>query len=264
MLFTKAHLKDHLRNLNLEHDDTVLIHSSMKAIGEVEGGAETVISAFIEYFYDGLLIFPTHTWKYIDEPDFVFNPQASPSCVGLLTNLFMKRQDVVRSLHPTHSVAAIGKTAKEYVQGEEQCNTPCPRKGCWGKLYDLNAKILFVGCSLKRNTIIHGVEEWNNIPNRLSPEPRAFKIDLNNGGTYTHLSHTHKSPVKDISFNYDKLEPALFKHRIAKLDYFGNAKTYVCDVVNMVDITSKFLKKEPNLFLDDKPIPEEWYRLQSS
>ena len=29
--------------------------------------------------------------------------------MGLLTNMFMKRPGVVRSLHPTHSIAAIGK-----------------------------------------------------------------------------------------------------------------------------------------------------------
>lgn len=259
MIFTKAHLKDHLRHLNLKPNNTVLIHSSMKAIGKIEGGAETVIDAIIEYFSDGLLILPTHTWKHVGEADFVFNPNTSPSCVGVLTNLFMKRDGVVRSLHPTHSVGAIGKIAHEYIQGEEQFNTPCPRNGCWGKLYDLNAKILFIGCSLKRNTIIHGVEEWNNIPNRLSPDPVEFKIDSGNGDIHTQLYHKHQSPVEDISSNYDKLEPALLKHGIATLGYFGNAKTYVCDAAKMVDLTSELLKNNQDLFLDAKPIPTNWY-----
>ena len=33
---------------------------SMKSIGEVEGRADTVLDALIEYFKDGLLLLPTH------------------------------------------------------------------------------------------------------------------------------------------------------------------------------------------------------------
>ena len=98
----------------------------------------------------------------------IFDPMTEPSCVGILTNLFMKRPGVFRSLHPTHSIAAFGKGAEDYIQGEEKVDTPCHRNGCWGKLYDLGAKILFVGCTLRSNTILHGVEEWNQIPMRLT------------------------------------------------------------------------------------------------
>lgn len=88
----------------------------------------------------------------------------------------MKRPGVACSWHPTHSVAALGRGAHEYVQGEEQWDTPCPRGGCWGKLYDLGAKILFVGRTLRSNTIIHEVEEWNGIPNRLTGYHQPLKI----------------------------------------------------------------------------------------
>lgn len=55
----------------------------------------------------------------------VFDSKKEPSCVGILTNLFMKRAGVVRSLHPTHSMAGFGKNAAEYLAGEEYRNTPC-------------------------------------------------------------------------------------------------------------------------------------------
>ena len=45
--------------------DTVTIHTSMKAIGEVEGGADTVIDAFCESLDEGLFLVPTHTWSYV-------------------------------------------------------------------------------------------------------------------------------------------------------------------------------------------------------
>ena len=92
----------------------------MKSVGEVEGGADTVLDAFIDYMKDdGLLIFLTHTWEQINDEYNVFNPMTEPSCVGILTNLFMKRPGAVRSLHPTHSVAAIGKDAGNIPQAKK-------------------------------------------------------------------------------------------------------------------------------------------------
>ena len=51
-MYTKAELKQQLQNAGLTGKETILIHSSMKAIGEVESGADTVLDAWMEYFAD--------------------------------------------------------------------------------------------------------------------------------------------------------------------------------------------------------------------
>ena len=102
--YNKQQLQDQLESMGLKGDETILIHSSMKSIGEVDGGADTVLDAWMEYFKDGLLLLPTHTWKTVNADNPVYNPQTTPSCVGLLTNMFMKRDGVIRSLHPTHTM----------------------------------------------------------------------------------------------------------------------------------------------------------------
>ena len=89
--YNKQQLKGQLESMGLKGDETILIHSSMKSIGEVDGGADTVLDAWMEYFNDGLLLLPTHTWKTVNADNPVYNPQTTPSCVGLLTNMFMKR-----------------------------------------------------------------------------------------------------------------------------------------------------------------------------
>lgn len=259
-MFTKQDLLDSISKIGILPSDTLLVHSSMKAIGQVDGGADTVLDAFIEYLQDdGLLIFPTHTWKQMNDEYNVFNPLTEPSCVGLLTNLFLKRLGVIRSLHPTHSVAALGKDAAEYTSGEEQFDTPCSRDGCWGKLYDRNAKILFLGCSLKRNTFLHGVEEWINIPNRLMAEPRQLKIVNPDGGTIDRPLRSHHFPSGNVSYNYDKMLAPFLHYKVAKDGKIGDAESVLCDAVGIADITSKFLHKNPELFDDNNPIPEEWY-----
>lgn len=114
-MFDKNTLKKDLENMGLTGKETILIHSSMKSIREVYNGAEEVLDCLIEYFKEGLLLLPTHTWKNVNEENPVYDPDNTASCVGILTNLFLKRDGVIRSLHPTHSMAGIGKDAKDYL-----------------------------------------------------------------------------------------------------------------------------------------------------
>ncbi|HHU74900.1 MAG TPA: AAC(3) family N-acetyltransferase [Clostridiales bacterium] len=245
--------------LGIKPTDTLLIHSSMKAIGEVEGGADTVLDAFIEYMKDGLLIFPTHTWAQMSDEYSVFNPLTEPSCVGLLTNLFMKRPGVVRSWHPTHSVAALGKDAASYVEGDYHWDTPCPREGCWGKLYDRKAKILFLGCTMIRNTYLHSVEEWNDIPNRLSEKRINLTIQTPDGRMIERPVYRHHNPGGAVSDSYAKMEKPFLHTGIAKKGYIGDAACLLGDAVGMGDLTSDYLKRKPDLFSDQEPVPTEWY-----
>lgn len=54
MAYTKAELKRDLAAMGLTGTETILIHSSMKSIGPVEGGADTVLDAWMEFFAEGL------------------------------------------------------------------------------------------------------------------------------------------------------------------------------------------------------------------
>ena len=84
MAYTKADLKHDLVAMGLTGNETILIHSSMKSIGPVEGGADTVLDAWMEFFAEGLLLLPTHTWQSIDQDHPVFDVRRSPCCVGIL------------------------------------------------------------------------------------------------------------------------------------------------------------------------------------
>ena len=258
-MYTKNDLINCIANLRIEPTDTLLIHSSLKSIGKVENGADTVLDAFIEHMKDGLLIFPTHTWAQIGDEYNIFNPATEPSCVGILSNLFLKRPKVIRSWHPTHSVAAIGKNADVYVAGEEKWDTPCPRGGCWGKLYDRKAKILFLGCSLKSNTFLHGVEEWDGVPMRLADIYQQLKIVTQEGQIINRPLYRHHNPLCDVSHNYDKMQEPFIYTGIAKKGLIGDAVSVLCDAVGMADLTTSFLRRNSDLFGNDNPVPHEWY-----
>ena len=193
-MYTVNELTKQLANMGLHGTETILIHSSMKAIGTVEGGADTVLDALTAYFKNGLLLFPTHTWGTINEQNPVYNPAKEPSCVGLLTNLFLKRNGVVRSLHPTHSLAGIGENAAGYLAGEENCNTPCTPGGCYDRLRECGGKILLIGVGHARNTFIHSVEEVLNVPNRLADMPMKLAVVMPDGSRKTVYMRKHYNP----------------------------------------------------------------------
>ena len=280
--YNKQQLKDQLESMGLKGDETILIHSSMKAIGAVDGGADTVLDAWMEYFKDGLLLLPTHTWKTVNADNPVYNPYTTPSSVGLLTNMLIKRDGVIRSLHPTHSMSGYGKNAAEYLAGEEYNNTPCTPGGCYDRLKEVGGKVLLVGVGHERNTYIHSVEEVLNVPNRLSDMPMELVIELqeesNNSGklppynrddgwkkhtdnklyrkVYVRKHYNAKQP--HISEDFVKLNQIFLDSGVVRKVKFGDADSLLCDAKGMFNIVRQVIAPDPECIVtkDTLSMPE--------
>lgn len=252
-MWKKADLKEQLAQMGLTCEDAVLIHSSMKAIGEVEGGADTVVDTFMEFLKDGQFMAPTHTWKQMGPEHPVFDPETDPCCVGIIPEIFRKREGVVRSLHPTHSMAVYGKNAREYVKGEENLHTPCDPSGCWGRLREIHAKILLIGVTHARNTYIHSIEESFDIPERLTEEPAAFQMRMPDGSIKDVPMHRHYNrKMAHISEAFDKLADYYCQTGAAKKVKFGDADCILCDAEKLFEKTGDILKKKPDFFIPDE------------
>lgn len=258
-MFTARQLESQLRKMNIPRDGTLLVHSSFKSMGEISGGAQTVIDVLCRYMNDGLLLMPTHSWHTVGPDNAFFDPKATPSCTGILGQLLLERNGAIRSVHPTHSLAVWGKDADEFVNGEHTVSTPCGRRGCMGKLLDRKGKILFIGCDLSKNTFLHGVEEWCGIENRLGDEYACF-LTLNDGSTYIGSMQPHNAPVPDVSRNYIKMTEPFLRLGVAAEGQLGDAHCYVCDCARMARITTELLIVQPDLFLDGEPVDEALLR----
>lgn len=254
-MYTKEQLLNQITEMNIDPKGTILIHSSMKAIGDVENGADAVLDAFTDYMKEGLLVFPTHTWATIGEDNPTFYVNETPSHIGVLTELFRKRPDVVRSFHPTHSVAALGTDAKVFTADNETFDTPAARGSSWGKLLDRKAKILLIGVDLTRNTYIHGVEEWNDIPGRLLDEPQELSTILPDG---TKIQVHSKRHIPGFSEYYWKVEELLAEKGAIEYAQLGDATVLICDAVLLNKYISQMLQIDPSIFSDNKPLSQEF------
>lgn len=250
-----------LRKIGIRENDTILMHSSMKSVGEVDGGAKTVIDALKDTLRNGMLVLPTHTWATVNEEHPLYDPDKEPACVGILPNLFLKEEGVFRSLHPTHSLAAwsadeleckdkMHTRAYQFVQGEEAFETPCNRKGCYGKLYDMDAKILLMGVGLNKNTFMHGVEEWFGISERLTKETLALEIRMPDGSNKSVAMHKHYKPKNiSISENYTRMYQPFLEEGAMQIGKIGDADCMLIQTQQMTEIVNRYLSKDRNYFL---------------
>lgn len=254
--YTKQDLMNDLEKAGINKKGTLLVHASLKSIGAVEGGGETVIAALCEYMKDGLLVIPCHTWSTVNTENPVFNAKKSPSCIGVLPELFRKTAGVARSLHPTHSLCARGKDAVDFLRGQERFDTPCAPDSCYGVLAKRNADVLLIGVDFGRNTSIHCIEEVANVPTRIKQTAETFVVIDETGTAIDCPSYRHDNANSDL---YVKLEPVMKERGQLREVSFGAAKCLSFKQTELFETTLELLKKDIHLFDDDKPIPKELY-----
>lgn len=249
-MLTKNKIKEILKEIGLVSNDTIMIHSGLRAIGEIEGNAEGLIEVLQEYFYDGLIIFPTHTWAYMKEDNMVFDKNHMESCVGALSNVARNTKGFIRSMHPTHSVCAWGNDAKAYTDLDRYATTPAGVNNCFGELKNRNAKILFLGAPLSKNTFVHSIEEEFNVPDRFTSHIYHF-ISKDKEITLEYDMPRHYSTKSDhISDHYEKLLPRMLQRGIAKEFLFGNAICHMVDAKGCYEYVSELLKDNIHIFDD--------------
>ncbi len=273
-MHTKASILNDLARMNAPRDKVVLVHTSLRAVGEVEGRGEGFLEALIEYFTadGGLLLIPTHTWRNLDrgcaEP--TLDMSSPETCIGTLPNIAAVHPMAHRSLHPTHSMSVFdGKTkagepgpAEDYIAGEVMVDTSTSPKGCYGRIYDMGGKILLVGVVHNRDTYLHSVEERMDVPNRLSVNHVPTKIRLKSGDVIERpIRHHHAEGIKDVSARYPKYEPA-FRHYGAIADgTVGNAAVQLCDARGMADVMKIVRERSGGIELmaDEEPLNPAYY-----
>ena len=180
-------LEDDLVLAGINEGDTLMVHSSLSKIGNIQDGAKTVITSLLRQIGEnGNLVMPAYS--YIDsmentahEKDYVFNPLTTPSVVGKITEEFRKWPNVKRSLHPTHAVCAYGPQADFITEGHLNAETNFGLNTPFHRVRELKGKIVGLGVNIGPVTIYHSVEDF--YPDQfqgvylLQPEP--IKINVN-------------------------------------------------------------------------------------
>ncbi len=232
-----------LHRSGLKAGDRVLVHSSLKSFGRVDGGAETVIEALMRVITEnGTILMPTFTLSNMSAERPVFDVLRSPSEVGKITEVFRRREDTCRSLHITHSVSAWGKEA----EGVASMSVT----SAWGKdspfqwLLDRDGKILMLGTDYNTCTLIHKAEEDLQIPYREMTSYPGSSLILSDGKVISNSTKVYvrkEGVVSDWSAFIAELKG---KHSgIAKQVQIGQASVSVVGARELYDITVRAIRQ---------------------
>ena len=244
-IVTKEMLIEGFRSLGITHDDTLLVHSALSSFGYVEGGAETVIEALLETVKDGTVAVPTLTGSPEDgpkKPPFC-DVRQTPCWTGRIPETFRKDPRAVRSLHPTHSVAAIGVHAAALTSGHEESVSPCDRHSPYYKLAEADGHILLIGVGMNNNTTMHCVEEMAEVPYHLHPYMTTSSVLDREGKALTVSNYLHSWDPPHADF--DTLEPLLVEGGAIRYGKIGNSTLRLISAKKLLEIGVSVLRKDP-------------------
>jgi len=140
-------------------DGVVVVHSAFSGLSRDGFRAEAFIDALVERLRHGTLLMPAMTWRNVTPAAPDWDERQTRSHVGILTEIFRTRYAETRSIHPTHSVSALGPAARELVADHQRDDTPCSPRSPWGRLAACNAYILLLGIGFETCTALHHAEE---------------------------------------------------------------------------------------------------------
>ena len=264
-MFTKNEILAQLKEMNIPKDKIVLMHTSLRSIGEIEGGATALLDALIEHITaeGGLLCIPTHTGRNIIE-EFLLDMTTTDSHLGAFPIIATEDGRGIRTENPSHSMVIFGdrERALKFAEGELDVDSPTSPKSCYGKIYDEGGVILLVGVNHSKNTYLHAVEEMLHVPHRMTEDKIRIKVRRASGEVVLRDIHWFdESYVGDASHRFPKYELAFRYHRAISDGFIGNAPTQLCDARIMKNVLELIAKnagdKDP--LEDDRPFPPKWY-----
>lgn len=181
----------------------LLVHSSLRSLGEVDGGADAVIDALLDAVGpNGTLAMPAfHYTRPLPQP--CYDPRNTPGKTGFLTERFRQRPRTLRSLNPTHSLAAQGPRAAEFLDGHLAVptfgvNSPIDR------LAHAGGWVLLMGVTHLANSTIHVGESHAGVVKFLwedGPAPVA-QVRLPDGSLVPHVI----DPSSSCSMAFNAIE----------------------------------------------------------
>lgn len=173
------------RSLGIKEGMNIMVHTSLRSIGYVCGGAQTVIEALLESVgTEGTIMMPTQSWKNLDPETGVhwevpesewdsirknwpaYDKDITPTnTMGAVSEMFRKWKGTLRSNHPARSVAANGKNAGFLTENHDLSDI-FGETSPIAKLYNLGGYVLLIGVGYDKNTSLHLADSRSEYPGK--------------------------------------------------------------------------------------------------
>ncbi len=246
---TRTDIAAALRTLGLAAGDAVVVHSSLKSLGRVEGGPGAVIDAVLDVVGpNGTAVFPTFTGRNVKDfrdslDDLVYT--------GIIPKTARKRADFVRSFHPLYSICAKGPMAEELCAFNNRFIFPAAEHKFLHLMAVRGGKALLIGCDHDSNSSVHLIEEFGNLEYkvqdkpfwtltveeflRLPPERQKELRDLHNGNNLPYRTEAR----------FNAVEPPLVKAGALRIGRVGAAVLRLMKIADIERIGLEEARRDP-------------------
>ncbi|GAB4578830.1 MAG: hypothetical protein Fur0022_15670 [Anaerolineales bacterium] len=244
-MLTQPDLTREFQTLGVQPGDTLLVHSSYKSLGGVDGGPQTVIDALLDVLTPtGTLIMPNFNFDFCKGVP--WDVRETPSRMGVLTELVRKDPRAKRVFHPIYSFAIIGLQA-EYLTAERYTSS-YGKNSVFGKLRELDGKIMVIGLSYNDSmTFFHHIEEMEGVDYRYM---KAFTGQVTDWDGTTR-EETFTMLVRDIERGVhtmvDPMGALMEDAGVITVRQIGEAKVSLMKANEVYAFTAREMRREPGL-----------------
>lgn len=244
-MLTQNDLTREFRTLGVQPGDTLLVHSSYKAFGGVEGGPQTVIDALLDVLTpEGTLVMPNFNFDFCKGVP--WDVRSTPSHMGILTELVRKDPRAKRVFHPIYSFAIIGKHA-DYLTAERY-KSSYGANSVFGKLRQLDGKMMVIGLTYTNSlTFFHHVEEMEGVDYRYMKEFTGLVTDWDG----TTREETFTMLVRDIErgvhTEVDPMGALMEQAGVITVRKIGEAKVCLMKANEVYEFTAREMRRDPGL-----------------
>ena len=249
---SKINIVESLRKIDINPNDLVMIHGNAGIAGQlsirnsksINLVQELIRQIHCSFSANGTIVVPSFTYSATRNES--YDKNSTKSEVGLFSEEFRKYPGTIRSNHPIFSVSALGKYAIKFKDSQIY--------DCFGEgssfdlLYQLNGKIVFLGCSFNAATFTHYVEQKMSVPYRFLKKFKIINKD-NKNETVSYYARSVLSEDSEIDLN--RLKRIAIEKNFLQVSEFGRfnfmsikAKDFFHLAKNMIEVNEYALTKK--------------------
>jgi len=249
-MLTRPAITHALIEAGLKPGDSLIVHSSLRRLGPVDGGADAVIDALLDAVGpDGTLAMPSFNYVgHIPQP--YYDVRETPGRTGVLTEVFRRRPGTVRSIHPTHAMIAQGPRAAELMAYDPAVRAVGPGSPI-DRLTRAGAYVLLLGTTHESNTTVHLGEEYAGVRKFFwwdGPLPAA-RIRLLDGSFIEHRLDTSTS----CSLAFNAVDHPLRVNGQVRDFMVGEAISHLVRASDVVEAVIGLVRETPDVLFCTNP-----------
>lgn len=250
-----------LRALGVRSGDSVMLHSAFGDAHGFRGSIEQLTNVFMEAVGpEGHLLmvslpYRSSSFDYLSKMK-VFDVRRTPSMMGLVSELFRRRPDVMRSLHPTHPVLVHGARAQWFIEEHPQCRYPCGPGSPFDRLAAVDGQVVFFNVEFDNYTFFHHLEHLVSplLPFALyTAEPFEAKVIDRDGRPRTVTTYPF-APAAIARRRFEVLENALRRRGLIREQRLGNSRLLAVRVRDTIECVMEMSRRGEFFYdLSDAP-----------